>query len=110
MAWNVPPQIRLADVESPQMAATRASMSSAARRVKVSSSTRSGGVPLSSSAATRLVSVRVLPVPAPASTTRGSVPCRTAASCCSSRPASHPSSYTCSTLAAHRRPVTHRGR
>ena len=46
-------------------------ISSAARRVNVSSSMRSGGTPASSSRATRCASVLVLPVPAPAMTSSG---------------------------------------
>ena len=38
----------------------------AARRVNVKAMTRSGGIPLSTSQATRAVSVVVFPVPAPA--------------------------------------------
>ena len=64
------------------------SISSAARRVKVSSRIRSGRTPRSTSAATRATSVRVLPVPAPATITSGASPCVAAASCASSSPAS----------------------
>ena len=54
--------------------AARLSISSAARRVKVSSRMRSGAVPRSSRQATRATKARVLPVPAPATTTSGPSP------------------------------------
>ena len=70
MAWNVPPQMRSA--EPPDPAAARASMSLAARRVKVSSRIRLAGTPRAPrSHAARATSVRVFPVPAPASTSSG---------------------------------------
>ncbi len=68
--WNVPPQIRPSGPSDP--AAARASMSLAARRVKVSSRTRLAGTPWPPrSQAARATSVRVFPVPAPASTSSG---------------------------------------
>ena len=70
MAWNVPPQMRSAGPPDP--AAARASMSLAARRVKVSSRIRLAGTPWAPrSHAARATSVRVFPVPAPASTSSG---------------------------------------
>ena len=70
MAWKVPPQIRPVVPSCP--AAARASMSLAARRVKVSSRIRLAGTPWPSrSHAARATSVRVFPVPAPASTSSG---------------------------------------
>jgi hypothetical protein len=75
MAWNVPPQIRppvLSEPAPADPAAARASMSLAARRVKVSSRIRPAGTPWPSrSQAARATSVRVFPVPAPASTSSG---------------------------------------
>ena len=73
MAWNVPPQIRSDPLaEPPDPAAARASMSLAARRVNVSSRIRLAGTPWAPrSHAARATSVRVLPVPAPASTSSG---------------------------------------
>ena len=69
MAWNVPPQIRS---DEPDPAAARASMSLAARRVNVSSRIRLAGTPWAPrSHAARATSVRVFPVPAPASTSSG---------------------------------------
>ena len=70
MAWNVPPQIR--SDPPPDPASARASMSLAARRVNVSSRIRLAGTPWAPrSQAARATSVRVLPVPAPASTSSG---------------------------------------
>ena len=103
MAWKVPPRRRSPHSRWPLRAAARASMSSAARRVKVNSRILSGATPRSRSRATRAVRVRVLPVPAPATITRGSSPWTTADSCASSRFASHPvSAYMCSILASAR--------
>ena len=75
---------------APIRLAARDTMSSAARRVNVSSRIRSAGTPRSKSQATREVSVLVLPVPAPAMTTRGPSPWVTAVIWASSSPASHP--------------------
>ena len=90
MAWNVPPQIRSAPPPGPSHpAAARASMSLAARRVKVSSRIRFAGTPwLPRSHAARATSVRVFPVPAPASTSSGPPWCVTARRCCSFSPSS----------------------
>ena len=89
IAWNVPPQIRSPAVcpapigiRSPSgpstsrairspSDATRASMSSAARRVNVSSRIRLAWMPCDRSQAARATRVPVLPVPAPASTSSG---------------------------------------
>jgi len=60
--------VRLVSDDAPTSALARASMSSAARRVNVSSRMRSGATPRSSNAHTRAVSARVLPLPAPAKT------------------------------------------
>ena len=68
-AWNVPPQTRSAGLVP--RGVTRASMSSAARRVNVSSRIRGAATPCARSQAARATSVRVLPVPAPASTRSG---------------------------------------
>ena len=68
-AWKVPPTTRSAAL-APR-GVTRASMSSAARRVNVSSRIRLAGVPWLRSQPARATRVRVLPVPAPASTSSG---------------------------------------
>ncbi len=83
----------------PNSRVARPSISAAARRVNVSSSTRCAGTPRSSSRATRAVSVVVFPVPAPASTSSGPPSCSTAARCSSF------SSNTRSTLPAAQRSV-----
>ena len=70
---------------SPHSVAARPSMSAAARRVNVNSGIHSGATPRSSNAATQLVSVWVLPVPAPATTISGSTPCSIASRCAWSR-------------------------
>ena len=93
MAWKVPPQIR-SDPSTPpgepsNQAAARASMSLAARRVKVSSRIRLAGTPwLPRSHAARATSVLVFPVPAPASTSSGPPWCVAARRCCSFSPSS----------------------
>ena len=79
--------------------AARPTNSAAARRVKVSSSTRWAGTPRSSNRPTRAVSVVVFPVPAPASTSSGPPSCSTAPRCSSF------SSNTRSTLPAAQRSV-----
>ena len=62
-------------------------MSLAARRVKVSSRIRLAGTPwVPRSHAARATSVRVFPVPAPASTSSGPASCVTARRCCSFSP------------------------
>ena len=87
MAWKVPPQIR--PDEPSNHAAARASMSLAARRVKVSSRIRLAGTPwLPCSHAARATSVLVFPVPAPASTSSGPPCCVAARRCCSLSPSS----------------------
>ncbi len=89
MAWNVPPQIRSCAPSRPDLeaASARASMSPAARRVKVSSRIRLAGTPWQErSQAARATSVRVLPVPAPARTSSGPPWCVTARRCCSFSP------------------------
>src|ERR1700744_90042 len=95
MAWKVPPQIRsparlLAAAVPPAAApgaAAPANMSRAARRVKVSRRIRLAWIPCTSrSQAARATRVRVLPVPAPASISRGPSSCVTAWRCCSFRP------------------------
>ena len=68
-AWKVPPTTRSAALAPRGM--TRASMSSAARRVNVSSRIRLAGVPWLRSQPARATRVRVLPVPAPARTSSG---------------------------------------
>ena len=86
IAWKVPPVIRpLAGRAHP---AARDRMSSAARRVKVSSRIREGSTPWSHSQAARTTSVRVFPVPAPASTSSGPPGCTTAWRCSSFSPSS----------------------
>ena len=79
--WNVPPHGLCR--RSAEFPAARPSISAAARRVKVSSSTRCAGTPRSSSRPTRAVSVVVFPVPAPASTSSGPPSCSTASRCSS---------------------------
>src|SRR5689334_18936423 len=87
MAWKVPPQIR--SDEPSNHAAARASMSLAARRVKVSSRIRLAGTPwLPCSHAALATSVLVFPVPAPASTRSGPPCCVAARRCCSFSPSS----------------------
>ena len=81
MEWKVPPQMRLASSET--SACTRSCISRAALFVKVSSRMDSGWMPLSSSQATRYVSVRVFPDPAPAMTSACPGGLVTAACCCS---------------------------
>ena len=76
-AWKVPPRTCCAR-RSPHTAATRRSMSPAARRVMVRRRIRSGATPRSISTATRATKVFVLPVPAPAMTSRGPSPWQTA--------------------------------
>ena len=90
MAWKVPPQILSAPPDEPSNhAAARASMSLAARRVKVSSRIRLAGTPwLPRSHAARATSVLVFPVPAPASTSSGPPCCVAARRCCSFSPSS----------------------
>src|SRR6476659_6705375 len=61
----------------------------AARRVKVSSNTDSGFAPISTSRATRYTSVRVLPVPAPATISSGPSVVDTARSTFNGRPLEH---------------------
>ncbi len=92
MAWKVPPQIRSAAGASGGQA--RASMSSAALRVKVSSRIRLAGMPCSRSQAARATSVPVFPVPAPARISSGPPSCAAAARCSSFRPASAPGAVT----------------
>jgi len=91
IAWNVPPVIR-PPADRPfagrAHAVARDSMSSAARRVNVSSRIRDAGMPCSHSHAARATSVRVLPVPAPASTSSGPAGCAAAARCSSFSPSS----------------------
>jgi len=91
-AWKVPPHTFPGRACAVSRAA-RASISWAARLVKVSRSTRSGGVPDSMSRATRHARVHVLPVPAPATTSNGPSPWVTASrwavfSCASHHPGS----------------------
>ena len=87
MAWKVPPQIR--SDEPSNHAPARASMSLAARRVKVSSRIRLAGTPwLPCSHAALATSVLVFPVPAPASTRSGPPCCVAARRCCSFSPSS----------------------
>ena len=66
--WKVPLQI---PVTPGTTRCARSSISRAARFVNVSSRMRSGGTPFSTKYATRCTSVRVLPVPAAASTSIG---------------------------------------
>ncbi len=84
IAWKVPPVIRSA--ADGVRGAARASMSSAARRVNVSSRMRLAGVPCSRSQAARATSVRVLPVPAPARISSGPAGWMAASRCCSFSP------------------------
>ena len=65
---------------------SRARISAAAGVEKVSASIESGGVPCSTSQRKRRTSVRVFPVPAPATTSSGPPGWVTAASCASFRP------------------------
>jgi hypothetical protein len=81
--WKVPPNIFRTSAKDPASSSTRRVISRAALLVKVSSSTPSGGTPRSSIRATRNVSVRVLPEPAPAMTSTGPSPASTARSCSS---------------------------
>ena len=84
-AWNVPAVS--ARRSTPQAAAARAVICRAARRVKVSRTTDSGGVPVSTRWARVATMVRVLPVPAEAITRQRPPAPSTAASCSGSRPA-----------------------
>src|SRR5258708_4783272 len=70
MAWKVPPATRAADV-APGGGMILDSISSAARRVDVSSRIRAGSGPCGRSQLARATRVLVLPVPAPASTSSG---------------------------------------
>ena len=70
-------------------ACARVSISRAARRVNVSSRIRSAGTPPATSDATRAQSVVVLPVPAPASTSRWPSRCSAAARCSRFSSSSH---------------------
>lgn len=88
MAWNVPActcAARAGSVTAP----TRRSMSWAARRLKVTSRIRSGGVPRASRRPRRATRVAVLPVPAPAMITSGPPSWSTASRCRASRPSAH---------------------
>src|SRR4051794_285126 len=96
MAWKVPLQ-QAAAMRWPVTDSARWVISAAARRLKVSSKSRSGGVPVSTRWASRAARVVVFPVPAPA-TMRRWPPSWVAATSCSSV-----SANTRSTLA--RRPV-----
>lgn len=100
-AWKVPPHTRCAAAGSELSTAAREVMAAAARRVKVRSMSRSGCTPDSSSRATRAVSVRVLPVPAPAAMISGPPSCSAACSCSSLRPARQSCSIMCSTVDHH---------
>ena len=64
----------------PRIVATRSSISRAARLVNVSSRIEPGSTPSSMSLDTRYTSVRVLPEPAPASTSIGPPGCMTTSS------------------------------
>ena len=75
----MPPRTRRAD--PPAIACARVSISLAARRVNVRSRIRSGATPPATSDATRAQSVVVLPVPAPARTSRWPPRCCAAARC-----------------------------
>ncbi len=77
--WNVPPATFL-HLSSERLAAL-SSISPEAFRVKVKRSMFSGGMPDSTSLATRYTSVRVFPLPAPAITCRGPLRVMTASSC-----------------------------
>jgi hypothetical protein len=71
--WKVPPSTRVGrrgPDPCSSSAVVRATISRAARRVKVSRRMRSAGVPVAASHATREVRVVVLPVPAPATMRR----------------------------------------
>jgi hypothetical protein len=65
----------------PHSATRRSRISRAALLVKVTARISHGATPLSRSRAIRCTSTRVLPVPAPASTSSGPSPCSTAARC-----------------------------
>src|SRR5436190_7311398 len=67
-------------------ASRRSRMSSAADAEKASTRIASGGVPCFDSHSKRAVSTRVLPVPAPPTTSSGPPGCRAASSCASVRP------------------------
>ncbi len=67
----------------------RERISSAAFVENVSASTFSGGMPCSASQAMRRVITRVLPLPAPASTSSGPPGCVTASRCASFKPSSN---------------------
>jgi len=81
--WNVPPHILR--VSTRQSWPTRAIISRAALLVNVSSRMLEGGVPVSSRCATRYVSARVLPEPAPAITSVGRASQSATARCSSER-------------------------
>ena len=77
------PARRLSASRCRRMPSTRRSISAAARRVNVSRRMRPGSVPSAILQATRWARVAVLPVPAPATISSGSLPCRTAERCSS---------------------------
>jgi len=79
MWWNVPAQQRAMSIAS--RPSTRATISRAARLVNVHKRMRSGAQPEATSCATRYTSVRVLPVPAPAMTSKGPGSASTTARC-----------------------------
>ena len=85
MAWKVPAQLRpavraaaLSPRTAPAMRSMRRVISAAARREKVISRMRRGSAPARIRCATRCASVLVLPVPAPAMTSRGPATCAVA--------------------------------
>src|SRR5687768_15025261 len=79
MEWNVPDHgRRTSDLTWATMRVARRVISSAARRVKVRSSRRSGGQPSRIRWATRWARVLVLPVPAPATISSGAAPAQAA--------------------------------
>ena len=86
VAWKVP--THQPSTEQPSSAATRSRISRAALLVKVTASTCHGrALPVARMCASRVVSTRVLPVPAPASTSTGPSVASTASACVSFSPA-----------------------
>jgi hypothetical protein len=80
MAWKVPSH--MPEMLRPIRISTRSTISRAARLVKVTASTSCGlARPVRRMWARRVVSTRVFPVPAPASTSNGPSAAVTAASC-----------------------------
>lgn len=90
MAWKVPAWIRRATDTSVRSPARR-TISSAARRLNVTSRTRSGLAPSAISRARRATMARVLPVPAPAMTISGPPSWWTARHCSALRPSAQAS-------------------